>query len=567
MHIASVAAPNTAGVFREIAALLLTSVACGAAALPLRQPLVVSYLFAGIVAGPAGLGWVTARGEIELLAHIGVALLLFLVGLKLDLHEIRTVGPVALATGLGQVLFTSVIGYGLCRAMGLMPVAAAYLAVAATFSSTIIIVKLLSDKREIDALHGRIAIGFLIVQDVVAVLAILALSAVGKGAAGAGLAAAAGRLVAVGVAALVGLALISRTLLPAALARLARSQELLVLFGTAWAVSLAALGEAAELGAEVGAFLAGVAIASTPYRDAIASRLTGLRDFMLLFFFLDLGANLDLASLVEQLAPGALLSLFVLIGNPLIVMAIMGWMGYRKRTGFLAGLAVAQVSEFSLILGAMGLAAGHLEPRHLSLLTLVGLVTISLSSYMILFSGPLYARLGPWLGWFERTHPHREPIPDQADWGQAGVDTLVLGLGTYGLGVAEGMVARGRRVLGIDFDPVAVEAARARGLPAILGDALDPELLEHVPLSRSDLMVVTFPHRTPSLAVMKAARARDFRGRVALTARDADAAAALREDGADEVLIPLLDAAARAVNTLLGMPPAEPAAEPAVTEG
>ena len=210
---------------------------------------------------------------------------------------------------------------------------------------------------------------------------------------------------------------------------LARSQELLVLFGIAWAVALATVGYHLGFSKEVGAFIAGVSLASTPYRDALGARLVSLRDFLLLFFFIDLGARLDLGLLGAQLVESLLFSLFVLIGNPLIVMIIMGALGYRKRTGFLAGLTVAQISEFSLILGALGLSLGHIDAETMGLITLVGLITISASTYMIIFSHQLYERLAPWLQIFERRRPHREggqgAVPeDGADrdhclWGRA----------------------------------------------------------------------------------------------------------------------------------------------------
>ncbi len=153
-------------VFTEIAALLLMAAVIGAVAVRLKQPLIVAFIVVGMLVGPSILGWVSANDQVDLLAKLGIALLLFVVGLKLDLHIIRTMGLVSLATGMGQVIFTSVVGYFIALALGMTPVTALYVAVALTFSSTIIIVKLLSDKREVDALHGRIAIGFLIIQDI-----------------------------------------------------------------------------------------------------------------------------------------------------------------------------------------------------------------------------------------------------------------------------------------------------------------------------------------------------------------------------------------------------------------
>jgi Kef-type K+ transport system membrane component KefB len=538
-------------VFYEITALLLFAAVAGGIALKLRQPLIVAFIVVGIAVGPAGLGWVTARDQVDLLATLGIALLLFVVGLKLDLHLIRSMGPVALATGLGQVLFTSVIGYFIAIALGLDHVPAIYVAVALTFSSTIIIVKLLSDKREIDSLHGRIAVGFLIVQDIVVVLAMIALSAFGVAG---GAEQAVGYeilLVALkGFGLLAAIGVLMRWGLPGLLHQLARSPEMLVLFGIAWAVALAALGDALGFSKEVGAFLAGVSLASTPYREALSARLVSLRDFLLLFFFVNLGAQLDLQLLGAQLVPAVVLSAFVLIGNPLIVMVIMGAMGYRKRTGFLAGLTVAQISEFSLILGALGVSLGHIDRDILGLITLVGLVTIGLSTYMILYSHPLYERFAPRLGVFERQVPYRElALEDGAP--PPATDVILFGLGRYGDNLARELRRQGVSVFGVDFDPQAIRAWREAGFPAQYGDAEDPEFPGTLPLAHARWVVSTVPSRDVSLALLHALRSHDFRGRIALTAHSEADAALLRLKGADTVLLPFTDAAGQAARTLV----------------
>ena len=388
----------TGDVYTEFTLLLLAAALIGAVGVRLRQPLIVAYIVVGIAVGPSMLGWVTAHDKVDLLAQIGVTLLLFVVGLKLDIHLVRNLGGVALATGLGQLLFTIVFGYLIALALGMSAMTALYIAVALTFSSTIIIVKLLSDKREIDSLHGRIALGFLIVQDIAVVVAMMVLGAYNAGSGESWLAISA----TVGVkfaGALIVVALLMRYVLPRMLHLLAGSPELLLLFAIAWATTLATAGELLGFSKEVGAFLAGFSLASTPYREAMSTRLTSLRDFLLLFFFIDLGAKLDLSALGGDLGGAFVLSLFVLIGNPLIVMAIMGWMGYRKRTGFLAGLTVAQISEFSIVFVAMGITLGHIGQGALGLVTLVGLVTITLSTYMILYSQRLY-------GWLQALARH-----------------------------------------------------------------------------------------------------------------------------------------------------------------
>ncbi len=395
------------GPFAEFALLLIVSAVVGAIAVSLRQPLLISYIVVGILLGPALFGPVNAAEQIHLLAEIGVAVLLFVVGLKLDLAHIRNIGPAALATGLGQLTFTIVFGFALTLLMGKSTMEAIYIAVALTFSSTIIIVKLLSDKHELDSLHGRIAVGFLIVQDLAVVLAMMTMSAL-RGAGDAGWAEVSGSLLLRLAGAAILMYVLMRYVLPPLVSRMARSQELLLIFAIAWGTGLAALGDYIGFSKEAGAFVAGFSLASTAYREAMNARLTGIRDFMLLFFFIDLGGRLDFSTLGNEILPAIVLALFVLIGNPLIVMAIMGYMGYRKRTGFLAGLTVAQISEFSIVFVAMGITLGHIGPEALGLTTLVGLVTIMLSTYMILFSQPLYERLAPWLGLFERKRPYRE---------------------------------------------------------------------------------------------------------------------------------------------------------------
>ncbi len=544
-------APVFSDVFTEMAVLLLVAAVIGAIGVRLRQPLIVAFIAVGILVGPSVLGWVSANDQVDLLAKLGIALLLFVVGLKLDLHIIRTMGPVALATGLGQVFFTSVVGYFIAIALGMTPVTALYVAVALTFSSTIIIVKLLSDKRELDALHGRIAIGLLIVQDIVVVLVMIGLTALGEAGDAASLGREAIEVLVKGGLFIAAIGLLMRYVLTPLLHQLARSPELLVLFAIAWAVALGAAGVHLGFSKEVGAFLAGVSLASTPYREAIGARLVSLRDFLLLFFFIDLGAGLELATLGTQVLPAVILSLFVLIGNPLIVMIILGAMGYRKRTGFLAGLTVAQISEFSLILGALGLGLGHIDADTMGLITLVGLITISASTYMILYSHPLYEWISRWLGVFERKRAHREEVLDLTTEA-SGVDVILFGLGRFGSGIARELRQRGHRVLGVDFDPELVRRQQGDGYAVRYGDAEDPEFLATLPLGQVRWVLSSVREMPVNLVLLHGLRDYGYKGRVAVTAHTTPDAGKLRQAGADQVLIPYADAAAEAVDNLFG---------------
>ncbi|TQF78181.1 sodium:proton exchanger [Elioraea sp. Yellowstone] len=551
-------------VFQEVAALLAIASAVGLVGIALRQPLIVSFIAVGILVGPSGFGIVSGGIVIETLARLGIALLLFLVGLKLDIGLIRSFGRVALATGLGQVAFTSIGGFLICLALGMGAVEALYVAVALTFSSTIIIVKLLSDKREIDALHGRIALGFLIVQDICVVIAMIALSAFGA-VAGEGGGAALARALGGGLALVAVAGLFMRYLAEPLLTRMAREPELLVVFAIGWAAVGAAAADAVGLSKELGGLLAGVSLGSTSVREAIAARLAPLRDFLLLFFFLELGALFDFSAVGGELARAAVLSVFVLVGNPLIVMAIMGVMGYRKRTGFLAGLTVAQISEFSLVFIALGHALGHVGPEAVGLTTLVGIVTIALSTYMIVHSFTLYRWCEPFLGLFERRRALREDHLLAA--GEAPERPVILcGLGRYGTAIAERLAERGIGFLGVDFDPEAVRAFQRRGWPAIYGDITDPTFVAHLPLAHAAWVVVAVPHTTGVLghadttdALVGALRQAGFRGRIALTATFPGQAARLKALGAEVVLSPFADAADEAVQRLLAAAPPQPA--------
>ncbi len=563
--------------FAEMAVLLVMAATIGLLGILLRQPLIVSFIAVGLIAGPSALDVVRSDAQIDLLSKLGIALLLFLVGIKLDVKLIRSLGQVALLTGLGQVLFTSVFGYLIGLALGLDPITSLYVAVALTFSSTIIIVKLLSDKREIDSLHGQIALGFLIVQDLVVVLAMIVLSAIGIGAAAEDGGHGGGAVLSVLAAggAMVGLVvLFVRFIADPLTERLARAPELLVIFAIAMAAMFAAIGDVVGLGKEVGGLLAGVALASTPYRETIGARLAPLRDFLLLFFFIALGATLDLSQLGVHVLGAIVFSLFVLIGNPLIVLAIMGVMGYRKRTGFLAGLTVAQISEFSLIFVAMGVSLGHVREDALGLVTMVGLVTIAASTYMISYSHQLYAVFEPLLGLFERRGTPREPS-DASAHRVDGYQVIIFGLGRFGTAIGLRLQKHGLKVLGVDFNPLAVRRWRALGLDTDFGDATDPEFVGDLPLAGADWIVSTVPihpsgvsHEDMRTTLIQLTRTAGFRGRMAVASHHAQDTAALFDAGADLVLEPFQDAADRAVELIGGAPEETRTDIPAIeTEG
>lgn len=546
--------------FYQLAGVLLLAGLLGFLALRLRQPLIVAFIAAGLLSGPDFLGIVSHdSGEsIGTLADLGIALLLFTVGLKLDTGLIRTLGPAAVVAGLAQVIATAGAGILMAAGMGFDLPATVCVGVAVSFSSTIIVVKLLSDQRAIESLYGKIALGILIIQDFAVILSMVALAGVASGAAQEGGGFPSFLVIPLKVVPLIGLTALFIGFLADPMTRaLIRSPELMVIVSLAMAAVFAGLCHYIGLSKELGGLLAGVALASTPVREILVARLVPLRDFLLLFFFVGLAGHFDLGAAGRQIAPALLLSAFVLIGKPLIVMTITCAMGYRKRTGFMAGVSLAQISEFSLLFLAMAMEAGFVSDDAAGMMTLTGLLTFTLSTYAILYSGPLYRLCEPWLGLFERKAAQRfEEMLQTAKAGRE-CDIIVLGLGRYGLAIAQRLKAKGYRILGVDFDPQAVLDAQRHGIQAIYGDASNPDLPHFLPLEKAHTVLCAFPHHVPGplshdvrLSAVKALRLHGFTGHIAVTSHQRGLEGGPGELGADILLSPFEDAALRGADLI-----------------
>jgi len=530
----------TAELFEDIALILVVAVLAGLVATWLRQSLVVAFIAVGVIVGPSVLGVVEPGDELELFAQLGIAILLFVVGLKLDLHVVRRLGPVALVVGSIQVAVIAAGGLFLALALGFDGVSAAYIGVGLAFSSTVIVVKLLSDRRELETLHGRLSVGILIVQDIAVVIALIVVATTGD--ASGSLGSEVAWVVVRSALLLLVVAALMRWVLEPLLHVVARSSELLLLFAIAWATALAALGEIVGIGIEVGAFIAGFSLASTSYREAIGSRLVSVRDFLLLFFFIDLGSRLDLGEARDELLSALLLAAFVVVAKPFVIAVVLAAMRYRSRIALEAGITLGQISEFSLILAALGLSVGHVDDEVVTVLTVIALVTIATTS--LLFSGTetVARRLAPVFARFER-----EGAVHGADERASPPEVVVFGLGRFGHRVVRGLAERGVDVLAVDFDPVAISRWRDEGVRAVYGDAEEPELAALLPLPETGWVVSTIRHTDTNLALLHVLRHHGYAGRIAVAAHYDTDAGRLGEAGADRVLLPYASAAAEVV--------------------
>lgn len=502
-----------------------------------KQPLVVGYIVAGIIVGPYALNILNSYEEIELFSKIGVAILLFIVGLTLNPDVMREVGKTSLITGIGQVIFTSVIGFFIVKALGFDSLSAFYVAMALTFSSTIIILKLLSDRGDMQKLYGKISIGFLLVQDVVATVLLLGITVLGLAAAATFsqiIALEVVLLVTKGAVAAIALYLASKYVLPRVASFVAGYQEVLFMFSLAWGLGVAALFHVIGFSIEIGALAAGVTLAVSPFAHEIASRMKPLRDFFIMLFFILLGSHIALGEVSSLLLPALVLSLFVLIGNPLIVIILMNFLGYRNRTAFMAGLTVAQISEFSLILVALGLSFGHLNIETVSLVTLVGIITISGSTYLILYADKIY----PWIKPVIKLIAFRKPTIDDTRTEGTTSDVIIFGYDRVGYHFVKVARELGVKYLVVDFNPDSIARLEAADVPHQYGDAEDVEFLDEIDFTKARLVVSTIPDIKTNLLLVEHYRAHNTQGVIITISHKTEDTEELYEAGASYVVMP-----------------------------
>ncbi len=518
-------------VFIEISIIIFVAMIVSIMMRMLKQPLIVGYILTGIIIGPYALNLLHSGEVLELFSKIGITILLFIVGLNLSPSVIKEVGKVSLLTGLGQVFFTAIVGFLIARMLGIDTVAAMFVAIALTFSSTIIILKLLSDKGDLNKLYGKISIGFLLVQDIVATIILLVTTSFTSGDGG-NVAVEALMTLGKGALLITVLIAISNFLLPKLSKFIASSQELLFLFSISWGLGMATLFSVLGFSVEIGALVAGVTMSMTPYAFEAASRLRPLRDFFILLFFILLGSEMVLDGIGSLLLPATVLSLFVLVGNPIIVVIIMNLLGYSKRTGFQAGLTVAQISEFSLILATLGFQIGSLSKEVLSLITIVGLVTIAGSTYLILYSDKIYPKVEKILSFLELKKNKREKSSDED------VDSLLFGFQRVGQDFVKSFDRLGLRFMVIDFNPDSIKLAEEMEIPCKYGDAKDPEFIEELNLRRLKYVVTTIPEFETNLHLVKKIRAVNKRTIIIAISHNREEALALYAEGASYVIMP-----------------------------
>ncbi len=495
----------------------------------LKQPLIIGYILSGILIGPLFLNLLVKNEAITIFSELGIAFLLFIVGLHLSPRVIKEVGKISSITGIGQVVFTSLIGYFIAILLGFDRITSLYLGVALCFSSTIIIMKLLTDKDALDKLYGKISIGFLLVQDLIAILILIAISSFSQEG---DISSIITLTIVKGIIAIAVLIPVSIYILPRLNDFFAKSKELLFIFAIVWGLGLGALFLYAGFSVEVGALIAGILLSVSPYSYEISSKLRPLRDFFVISFFIVLGSQMVFADINNLIWPAIIFSLFILIGNPLIMIVLMSMFGYSRGTSFMAGLTVAQISEFSLILIALGVKLGHISNEILSFVTVIGLVTIAGSTYMVMYSEKIFPNFDKYLKILERKKLIEKPHKSQE------YDYILLGENRIGFSIMNTFIRSKKKYVIIDYNPVRVKGLKAKGINCIYGDVSDSEFLDDINIHKVKLLVSTIPELETNLLVLHKVKKQNKNAVIILTSRQISETFKLYEEGADYVIMP-----------------------------
>ncbi len=525
----------------------ITVIICLAAGLALifrllKQPEILAYILTGIIMGPLVVFRSANQDVLQTMSQLGITLLLFMVGLEIRVSDLFALGKSLLAVALGQIFVTFSLGFVLASLLNFAVLPAFYIAIALTFSTTVIIVKILSDKRDLHSLYARISLVILLAQDLLAVLLLMFLSGFSQQTGGA-LPLVQFFLIAIkGVILFAGVWYLSINVFPKLFELIARSSETLFLVSMAWVFGLTALVSSPYVGfsTEIGGFLAGLALANSIVNYQIIAKAKILRDFFIVIFFVLLGAQMNFVNFPKVLIPAILISTFVLVGKPLVVMVILGLTGYRKRTSFLTGITHSQISEFSLIIIFLGNKLGHVSDSVVSLITLVAIITFAFSSYIILQGNKLYLSFGKKINFLERKQNKKDEMVPTDGFENLKDHVVVVGGDQMGESILDALEESGDEVVVIDFDPTVVQKLISKKVHRLFGDISDLDIQERAQIDNAKLVISTIPDVEDNLLLLKELRHENRKAKVVVMALDAHDAKILYKANADYVILPHL---------------------------
>ena len=524
--------------FLDISLILIVGTLCATIAKVLRQPMIPAYIIAGALLGPSVFHVIHSGELLESLSTFGIAFLLFLVGIELDLRKFLKMGRIGIVLGFVQMSFSSGIGFILIKLLGFTTTESLFLAIALGFSSTILVLKLLSERKELDTLYGQIVIGLMLTQDFIAVIILIFFNVfVHRDASGAGLGFSLFITFCKG-AGLFGIALVtSRYVMTHVFRYFARSSELLFLGSICWCLVFSMLSIQLGFSIEVGSLLAGISLSFLPYSIEIGHRIRSLRDFFLPIFFAVLGGQLVFTGGTDIILPTIFLSLFVLLGSSVIVTLLLLAFGYRSRTSFQVGIAIGQISEFSFVFVSLGYASGIVSQNIVSLVALIGLITMTVSSYAVEYGDRLYTLIRPTLKKLQRNGAHLalEHIPETLSH-----HVILIGHHTMGYKIRQLMGVLHTQFIVVDHNPEVIHSLKEQGIPHVYGTTGDEEVLEKACISSADYIISTVPTRDEVLRLLDLVQEHHFKAKVIAIAFDVHTALEYYSHGAAFVLHPTL---------------------------
>jgi|JI6StandDraft_1071083.scaffolds.fasta_scaffold02978_10 Kef-type K+ transport system membrane component KefB/voltage-gated potassium channel Kch len=495
----------------------------------LKQPLIMGYILTGVLVGPSLLNIVHAKEAFETFAEIGIALLLFIIGLGLNIGVIRNLGKVSLITAASILLIVGSIGHFAALLLGFDNTTAILLGIALFFSSTIIILKVLSDHHETGRLYGQIAIGVILLDDIVATIALVVVAMMATDQTSSSAFMILG-LKALGLA--VGLVIAGRYVVPRLAKMMARSSELLFLFSIGWGLSVASLFDVAGFSHELGALFAGVSLAGLPYATEMAAKLKPLRDFFIVLFFVSLGELFTFDSMASSIVPALVLSVVVMVGKPIFTMAALGRLYYTKLTSFKTAIHLSQISEFSIILIIFAASVGVADKSAVPVVTLVALITIGVSTYLMQYDDQLYKIFKKHLSIFERsTIKERKQKSDQ-------FSAILFGYHKGGHEFVETFRNMKMRYLVVDYNPEIIDHLETQGIRHAFGDMTDEEFLEEINASSAEIVVSTLDNLPANLLLLRYLKRHSPKISFICHASDYEDAAELYDHGASYVSLP-----------------------------
>jgi Kef-type K+ transport system membrane component KefB len=496
----------------------------------LKQPIFLGYVLTGLLLGPQFLNLMRSSDTLTVFSQMGTVVLLFIVGLHLSPKEIKDLGKNVFITGSIQVLVVALLGYVISKLFGFTTTESILLGAAASFSSTIIALKLITDKKDLEKLYSRLSMGILLLQDFIAVVVLVLVAAFSSG----------GinptsflLLIGKGIFLFVAALLFSYYVLPSITNYFAQSQEYLFLFSLAWGLGLSSLFWFFGFSAEIGALAAGVSLSVSPFAQEISSKFKPLRDFFVVTFFIFLGSKITFGSTVNLLVPLLCLFSLVLVIKPLIITITLRIIGYNERTSFLTGVSLGQLSEFSLVLMLMASKTGMVSNEVFSLVTVLGFFSIAVSSYLITYAERYIPVVLPVLKKIGKNGRKLDKKTIDKSY-----DAILFGCNRAGYDFVKMFSAFKDKFLAVDFNPQIIKELSEKGINCVYGDAEDGEFLEEVKVDRSRIVVSTIPDYETNLFLVSRIRNQNQKTLVVVVSYNVDEAIKLYEAGATYVVLP-----------------------------